>query len=173
MKKNKNEMLKKEEFVKNKEFFCENKNEQIEIKNMECNAKLNDTLAKQGEKVKTEKIEISNKTKGGKILRLFIDCFIFLCIGLAIYFALKQTASLDKLQSLEDIKRFILSGGNYSLIIFVAIQFLQVTILPIPACLTTIAGALIFGPFIAFILSFVSIFLGSMFAFYLGRRYGK
>ncbi|MGN1208591.1 MAG: TVP38/TMEM64 family protein [Christensenellales bacterium] len=163
---------KKEEDVKNKEFHNISKEEDLEIKQNEINAKLNETLTKQGEKIKTQKFA-DNTTKSGKALRLIIVCSIFLIIILGVYFALKFSGALEKLHNLEDIKNFILSGGNYSLIVFVVIQFLQVTFLPIPAFLTTVAGALIFGPWTTFILSFVSILIGSLFAFWLGRKFGK
>jgi len=172
--KQKNDFEKKEEQIKNKEFLFEQKIEQNEIKKEESNAKLNETLAKQGKTIKTESlIEIDNSTKKGKVFRLLIVCFVFTGLILSVYFALKHTGTLEKLQSLEDVKNLILSGGNYSLIFFVVIQFLQVTFLPIPAFLTTVAGALIFGPFKTFVLSFVSILIGSLFAFWLGRKFGK
>lgn len=167
-----NKLSKKEEDVKNKEFKNLYKNEEIDIKMMETNAKLNETRAKQGQKIETEKF-VSNETKKGKIIRFFAVILFFAVLILAVYIPLKLTGIIDKLNSLEDIKNFILSGGNYSLIIFVIIQFLQVTVLPIPAFLSTLAGALIFGPLTTLILSFVAIFLGSLFAFFLGRKFGK
>lgn len=167
-----NKLSKKEEDVKNKEFKNLYKNEEIDIKMMETNAKFNETRAKQGQKIVTEKF-VSNETKKGKIIRFFAVILFFAVLILAVYIPLKLTGIIDKLNSLEDIKNFILSGGNYSLIIFVIIQFLQVTVLPIPAFLSTLAGALIFGPLTTLILSFVAIFLGSLFAFFLGRKFGK
>ena len=167
-----NKLSKKEEDVKNKEFKNLYKNEEIDIKMMETNAKFNETRAKQGQKIVTEKF-VSNETKKGKIIRFFAVILFFAVLILAVYIPLKLTGITDKLNSLEDIKNFILSGGNYSLIIFVIIQFLQVTVLPIPAFLSTLAGALIFGPLTTLILSFVAIFLGSLFAFFLGRKFGK
>ena len=167
------EIFKKEEEIKNKEFLSTNKNEQIEIKETENQAKLNQSLAKQGEPVKIESLTLDNTTKKGKILRFIIVCLVFGAIFVGIFLALKFTGTLDKLHSLEDVKKLILSGGNFSLILFVIIQFLQVTFLPIPAFLTTVAGAIIFGPLTTFILSFVAIMLGSLFAFWLGRKFGK
>lgn len=173
MKKEK-EIIKKEEKVLDKEFKNENKLEEIEVKKYENLSKLNETKAKQGEKITTEELKIfNNTTKKGKFLRLLFVLLFFTGIILGGYFALKYTGLLDKFNSLEDVKNFILSGGSFSIIIFVLIQFLQVTILPIPAFITTIAGALIFGPLRAFILSFISILIGSFFAFWLGRKFGK
>lgn len=168
------EVLKKEEKVLDKEFKNLNKVETSNIKELETLSKLNETKSKQGQKIETEELKIlDNSTKKGKFLRFFIVFLFFTFLILGGYFILKNTGLLEKFNSLEDIKNFILSGGNFSVFVFVLIQFLQVTILPLPAFLTTIAGALIFGSLKAFILSVISIMLGSFFAFWLGRKFGK
>ncbi|MEG1535741.1 MAG: TVP38/TMEM64 family protein [Clostridia bacterium] len=59
-----------------------------------------------------------------------------------------------------------------SALIFIAIQFLQVTIIPIPSTITTMAGGIIFGFWKSFFYSLVGIISGSMFAFFLGRKFG-
>lgn len=166
------EVEKKLEEVENKNFHSLSKIEEIEIKNFETNSKLKETKGKMGEKIETKKL-LDNSTKKGKFLRTIIVILITSIIILGVYFALKYTGLLKKFNNLEDIKQFILSGGNFSLVIFLLIQFLQVTFLPIPAFLTTVAGALIFGPWKAFFLSMFSIILGSIFAFWLGRKFGK
>lgn len=166
------EIEKKFEQVENKNFHNLNKDEEIDIKNLETRSKLFETKGKMGEKIETKKF-LDNSTKKGKIVRTLIVCLIFGIIILGGYLALKYTGMLEKFNSLQDIKDFIVSGGNFSLVIFIVIQFLQVTFLPIPAFLTTVAGAIIFGPWKAFFLSLVSIILGSIFAFWLGRRFGK
>lgn len=166
------EIKKKEEKVLNKEFHNLNKDEEIEIKKLETTSKLNETKSKMGEKIDSPKI-LDNTTKKGKILRALI---VIIVLGLIIfggYLALKYTGLLDRFNSAEEIKTFILSGGNFSVFIFIIIQFLQVTFLPLPAIVTTVAGALIFGPWNAFVMSFIAIMLGSIFAFFLGRKFGK
>ena len=52
------------------------------------------------------------------------------------------------------------------------IQFLQVTILPIPSFLTVSVGVLLFGPLTAGIFSSIGIILGSILAFYIGKKFG-
>lgn len=111
--------------------------------------------------------------KKEKIFRFFVVIVAFAILTLLCVLIFKQTGVLEKFKTAEDIKNFILSGGNFSLIIFLLIQFLQVTILPVPAFITTVAGAIIFGPWKTFVLSFISIILGSLFAFWLGRKFGK
>lgn len=168
----KDEIKIKEEKVLDKEFKNLNKIEDAEIKEEECLMKLNATKSKAGEKITKSKI-LDNTTKKGKILRSIIVFSIFAVLIVGGFFALKQTGLLSKFNNLEDVKNFILSGGNFSIIIFMLIQFLQVTVLPIPAAITTIAGALVFGPLKTLILSFIAIMLGSFFAFFLGRVFGK
>ena len=75
--------------------------------------------------------------------------------------------------STESIKAFIQSAGAWGIVVFFVIQFLQVVILPIPAALTTIAGALIFGPTTAMLVSLSAILLGSFVAFFIGRYLGE
>lgn len=108
-----------------------------------------------------------------KILKLFIITIVLLLIFLAIYLPLKLTGMLDKIENVENFKTIILEFGAYSYIMFFLIQFLQTTILPIPAAVTTVAGTLVFGPWITFVISFLSVFLGSLFAFFLGKKIGR
>jgi len=108
-----------------------------------------------------------------KILKISIICLCFIAIILAIYLPLKLSGTLDRISCAEELKEFILSGGVYSYLIFFAIQFLQVCLLPIPAFATTVAGALVFGPWIACLISFVSIMLASIFCFFMGRKVGR
>ena len=96
-----------------------------------------------------------------------------LLISLAIFLPLKLSGTLDKVSNTEDLKQIILNGGIYSYLIFFAVQFLQVTFLPIPAMVTTITGTLIFGPFISFLISFVAVILASLLSFLIGKKLGK
>jgi hypothetical protein len=48
-----------------------------------------------------------------------------------------------------------------------------VSIIPIPSAILTIAGAIIYGPFEATLLSLAGILLGSFVAFLIGRTFGK
>ncbi len=107
------------------------------------------------------------------ILKISLIVGIFIIIVLAIYLPLLLTGTLDKIKTAEQLKALILQGGAYSYVIFFVIQFLQVILLPIPAAVTTVAGTLVFGPWITIALSFTSIMLASLFSFFLGRKVGK
>lgn len=108
-----------------------------------------------------------------KIIKLSIIILAFVLILLAIYLPLKLSGTFDKIDSAEELKQIILDGGIYSYLIFFAIQFLQVVFLPIPAFVTTVAGTLVFGPWIAMLISVISVILASIFSFYIGRKFGK
>ena len=69
---------------------------------------------------------------------------------------------------LELIRRY----DSYAVLIFVAVQFAQVTILPLPATLTTIAGFTVFGVSETLLYSSAAIIAGSMVAFAAGRTFG-
>lgn len=107
-----------------------------------------------------------------KAVKIFI-VILFLCaICLAFYFWLKNSSFAKIFSDVQLVKDWILAWGFWSYLIFVLLQFLQVTFLPLPASLTTLAGVIVFGPLYTFLLSTLSIILGSIFAFVLGRFFG-
>lgn len=112
-----------------------------------------------------------------KFLKIVLKLFITL-LGIAglvaiIFFVLRKTGALDKIDDVTDLKNTIKSYGIWSRLFFFALQFLQVTFIPLPSALTTLAGTIVFGPLQAFIISVVAIFLGSLLAFFLGKKFGK
>ena len=82
------------------------------------------------------------------------------------------TGLLSHFSSLEEARVWFESFGMFAWIIFFLIQIAQVVILPIPSQITTIAGVLIFGPFITFLISSVAIVVGSILCFLFGRIFG-
>jgi len=114
--------------------------------------------------------EISIKKK---ILRSLLTILIIGVFFALVFLILVQTGFWENVNSVEKAKNFILDFGFYGRLAFVVLQFLQVTFLPIPSTILTIAGALIYGPIQAMLLSLAGILLGSFFAFLLGRTFGK
>ena len=106
------------------------------------------------------------------IIKLFLVVCATILLFVGIYFLLKYTGWLGKFSNVQELKQIILSAGFWSYSVFVILQFLQVTVLPLPASVTTIVGVIIFGPFITFILSTLAIILGSLLAFILGKKFG-
>lgn len=104
-----------------------------------------------------------------KLITIFVvSCGIFV----GIYFLLKTTGLLGKFNNVQELKKIILSGGFWSYFIFALLQYLQVTVLPLPASVTTLVGVILFGPYIAFFISLLSILLGSITAYILGKSIG-
>lgn len=108
-----------------------------------------------------------------KILRTIIVLVCFVAVGVLLYYILVWTGAWEYINSVEKLRQFILSLGFWGRFAFVLIQFLQVTFLPVPSTITTLAGVLIYGPLQTALLSLSGILLGSVFAFWLGRMFGK
>lgn len=107
-----------------------------------------------------------------KIGRTVLVLMILAAFLVLIYFVLVWTDLWEKLNSVGKLRIFILDLGFWGRIVFVALQFLQVTIIPIPSTILTVAGSIIYGPLQGGLLSFSGILLGSLVAFWLGRAFG-
>lgn len=112
-------------------------------------------------------------SKKGKILRILLvsGLTILICVGafLILYF----TGLWDDLNSVEKLRNLIQRTGFWGRFVFFALQFLQVTFIPIPSTILTIAGAIVFGPLQGALLSLAGILLGSAVAFLLGQTFGR
>lgn len=111
-------------------------------------------------------------SKKKKIKRIAIIAAIIIIVIGGAYLALKLTGVLDEFNSVEKIRDIILAGGAWSRVIYMFLQFIQVTFVPLPAMVTTIAGTLVFGPWETVFMSIAAIMLGRIFAFFLGRKFG-
>lgn len=122
-----------------------------------------------------EKIKqlFNQKTTHGKIMRLILVVLILAVVIIAGYFILKLTGMWEKVNSMEKIRDIVESGGMFSFLIFMLFQILQTTILQIPAFIVTVAGALIFGRWEAFFISYIAVMIGSLIMFWIGRKAGK
>jgi len=108
----------------------------------------------------------------GKIMRVLLVVLILGLIVLMGVVILKSTGLWERVNSMDKIRSIVESGGVFSFLIFILLQVLQTTILQIPAFFVTLAGALIFGEWQAFFMSYFAIMLGSLIMFYIGRKAG-
>ena len=121
-----------------------------------------------------EEINKDKKPKQSKkatIWKLLFSCAIIgLIIGLAAwgYFAL----GLNKLTQ-EELQDYIAKTGAVAPLVYIAICFLQVTFIPLPATVVIVPGSFLFGPWLAFLYSYIGVILGSLFAFLLGKIIGR
>ncbi len=79
----------------------------------------------------------------------------------------------DSLSDFEKVKQLILDSGNWGYTIYAALTVLNVVILPIPAAMLMLAGVAVFGAVKTFIISYISVMIGSVIAFMIGRFAGK
>ena len=122
------------------------------------------------EKAKKVKTQDSRPKKFG---RLFFAIGIFAIVLVVLFIVFKITGIWDKVNSIEKLKTIVESGGMFSALIFILLQVLQTTVLQIPAFILTIAGALVFGPWKAFLFSYLGVLIGSIIMFYIGRKAGR
>ncbi len=105
--------------------------------------------------------------------KLSVTTFYIGAIFLVVYFALHRSGFMSSINSADDVVNYINNSGGVAEVIFVAANFLQVTVIPIPSTITTTAGAILFdGIWKPLYLTVIGLVAGSMFAFFLGRVFG-
>lgn len=75
--------------------------------------------------------------------------------------------------SQEKIRDFIEPYGIFAPIMFIILQILQVVLAPISHYAVGLAGGFIFGTWYGFILNWTGRVIGTLIAFYLGRKFGR
>lgn len=115
-----------------------------------------------------KKLTTESKKTLTKLSVSLIILILIIIIGYLIFRALGLTNI-----SREALQEYINQTGVWAPIIFTIISFLQVTIIPIPGSITILAGNYLFGFFESFLYSLIGMFLGGLFAFFLGRILGK
>jgi uncharacterized membrane protein YdjX (TVP38/TMEM64 family) len=104
-------------------------------------------------------------------LALFLYVFGVLLIGILL--PLSYTGALEYLVNLNETElKEIIGTSKYSEIIFIFLQFVQVTFLPIPSTITTVVGAVLFE-WSSVIYTLIGLWAGSFLAFWIGRIFGK
>lgn len=104
-----------------------------------------------------------------KLASVGIFCALVILSG---YMAMYKSGFIERFDSAEEIAEYI-SDNPYGIILFILISFLQVTFIPIPSTITTVTGTLVFGTWEGMLYSLIGQISGSMFAFFLGRKFGS
>lgn len=108
-----------------------------------------------------------------KNVKLFLVLMITVLFCFGCYLILRFSGLWEKVNSIDKIRAIVEKGGMFSFLVFVLFQILQTTVLQIPSIFVTIAGALVFGQWTAFFLSFIAIMIGSLIMFWVGRKVGR
>ncbi len=106
------------------------------------------------------------------IYKLTVIALATFSILIGTLYILKITGVLDKIDSVESLRNYVASFGYWAVIIYVLINVFQVVLLPIPGFITVGTGLALFGPLKTAIFSFLGVFIGSIIAFFIGRRLG-
>ena len=99
-----------------------------------------------------------------------VYAFILFCLGLL--FVLQKTGFFVIVQDEQAFQAFLERFGIWMPILYILLQYLQVVILPIPSIVSTLAGVALFGAFYAMVYSLIGIILGSLTAFFIGKKLG-
>lgn len=100
-------------------------------------------------------------------------CNVVTLVFVLTFFLLNIFGLFDSLKDLEKVKDLIRGWGAYGYVAFVLLQLFQVIILPAPGFIFYLAGTAIYGPLPAFFISYASVVVGSVIAFFIGRYAGK
>lgn len=76
-------------------------------------------------------------------------------------------------EKIEAVIALVRSTGEWGMLVFVLIQFLQVVVLPLPAVVCYVPGAVIWSPLTATLLASAGVIAGSFFCYFLGRKFGR
>ena len=92
------------------------------------------------------------------VYKITIVVLATVAISILILYIVKISGLWDKIGSVDALREYVASYGKFTVPIFIIIQFLQVTVLPIPAVIT--------------IYSLIGIISASLIAFFIGRYLG-
>ncbi len=106
------------------------------------------------------------------LYKTFWSLTVYLLIIIIPLFILAELGLLQQFQTVDGLQEAMKNVGEWKYVLFFLIQFLQVTILPLPSSITIAAGVLLFGPLICSIISYAAIVMGSISAFLIGRYLG-
>ncbi len=98
--------------------------------------------------------------------------YVLLACALSLCLLLQKTGFFEVVKSSERLQEYLERMGAWTPVLYVLLQFLQVIILPIPSFVSTVAGVALFGALRAFLYSVLGILVGSILAFFIGRKLG-
>ena len=107
-----------------------------------------------------------------KLYKILAICNVLIAMFGVMYMWLIGNDLLYIFSSVTQFKNFILATGHAGVVVYIAIQILQVVVLPIPAAVICISGALIYGPFFGAMYCSIGVIIGSIISFWLGRVFG-
>ena len=111
---------------------------------------------------------MSKKESGRKIWNIVSLAGLLLCAGLAVW-----GYRSGYFQSVDTLQGFVLRFGCAGMLLFVAVQIIQVVFPILPGGISCLAGVLLYGPWLGFVFNYTGICIGSMAAFGIARNLGR
>ena len=112
------------------------------------------------------------QTDDSFIIKITLIFLVFTSVFTLGLYLVKACGLEDKIDSVDSLRNYVLSYGQFVVPVFILLQFLQVIILPIPSVVLLGVGIALFGVFFGALLSFLSIVLASSVAFFIGKKFG-
>ena len=106
------------------------------------------------------------------IFRALLSGLLLWLIFLAVLGVAEWTDFITILQSQELYHDFLIKTGAYMPYIYIGLQVAQVLFLPLPGFLSILVGIQLFGPLLSALYSFIGLVVGSLLAFWIGRKWG-
>lgn len=104
--------------------------------------------------------------------RFCVGTFVLFLFLLIVFLVMQKTGLTDVFGDEVLFREYMERAGAKMPLLYIAFQFLQVVVLPVPAFVSTAAGVALFGAGKAALCSFVGIVSGSFLAFFIGRKIG-
>ncbi len=106
-------------------------------------------------------------------VKMFFSGYIFLLFCLILILIFQKTGFFKVISSAEGVQEYLERSGAWMPILYILLQYFQVILLPIPSIVSTVAGVALFGAFKTMLFSLIGILLGSITAFFTGRKLGN
>lgn len=101
---------------------------------------------------------------------ILISLLLFAIFSIALTIAINVYIPLD---DLEQIKKIIAESKTLGPVLVVALQAIQVVLIPIPGQVTGLVSGYFFGPFLGTLYSMIGLVIGSYIVFYASKKLGR
>lgn len=108
--------------------------------------------------------------KGKKVLVVASVILVLITLFVMIRYGFNHK---DVFTNIDQFKTLVVSYGNFSFLMFLFIQIIQIVFFFIPGEVVQVAGGYIFGPYVSFLLCIIGAIIGSAIAFLITRKLGK
>ena len=102
-----------------------------------------------------------------------VSVYLFLLFCLLLIYIFQKTGFFALVKDETAFREYLQTKGKWMPVLYIVLQYLQVVILPIPSVVSTLAGVALFGAFKTIVYSLIGIILGSITAFFIGRKLGN